>query len=198
MLRGIRKMVDENSIYNIVEHNSSVVYNKHDIVAVFERFSEFSVPKSVKYYYSLTDNNRDNTPAADSSFWGGVTSFSDTTKSKFVWAPSYNTQVEHKPRVNSIVFSNGYEQRLQDGIFNDLLRINLKFEHRDIREARAINHFLQSRKGVESFIFHDLPEPHNDMISAGYRKMFICKQWTSDFVFYNNYTISAEFQQTNT
>ena len=50
MLRGIRKMVDENSIYNIVEHNSSVVYNKHDIVAVFERFSDFSVPKSVKYY----------------------------------------------------------------------------------------------------------------------------------------------------
>ena len=98
-------MVDENSIYNIVEHNSSVVYNKHDIVAVFERFSEFSVPKSVKYYYSLTDNNRDNTPAADSSFWGGVTSFSDTTKAKFVWAPSYNTQVEHKPRVNSISYS---------------------------------------------------------------------------------------------
>ena len=56
----------------------------------------------------------------------------------------------------------------------------------------------QYEKAVESFIFEDLPEPHNDLVSAGYRKMFVCKSWTSEFVFYNNYTITADFEQTNT
>ena len=191
-------MADENSIYNITEYDNSLNYSKDDIVAVFERFSSFSVPKTVKYYYSLTSSNQGNTPAADSIYWGGVTSLNCSTKSKFIWSPSYNLQANHKPRVNSVVFGNGYEQRFQDGIFNDLLTINVKFEHRDIKEARAINHFLKSRKAVESFIFEDLPEPHNDLVSAGYRKMFVCKSWTSEFVFYNNYTITADFEQTNT
>jgi phage-related protein len=102
--------------------------------------------------------------------------------------------VEHSPRTVNIVFGNGYEQRFQDGIFNDLLKLSLKFEHRDIKESKAINHFLKSRKAVESFVFEDLPEPHNDV---GYKKLFVCKSWNSEFVFYNNYTISAEFIQVN-
>ena len=188
-------MADENSIYNITEHSDSVTYSKDDIVAKFERFTPSNVPKSVKYYYSTSNNNLANTPSSDSPLWGGVTVASNgKNKPKFIWNPSYNTTVGHSPKTVNIVFGNGYEQRFQDGIFNDLIKLSLRFEHRDIKESKAINHFLKARKSVESFIFEDLPEPHND---AGYKKLFVCKSWNSEFVFYNNYTISAEFIQVN-
>lgn len=190
-------MADENSIYNITEYKDSVTYNKDDIVVVFERFTSFSVPKSAKYYYSTSNSNLDNSPATDSALWGGVTNREGKTKPEFIWSPSYGFTAEHEPRINSIVFGNGYEQRFKDGIYNDLIKFTLTFEHRDIKESRAINHFLKSRNGVESFVFQNIPEPHNDLASAGYRKLFVCKNWSSNFVFYNNYTISATFQEVN-
>jgi phage-related protein len=188
-------MADENSIYNITEHDAAVTYDKDSIVASFERFTPSNIPKSVKYYYSTSNNNLNNTPSPDSSIWGGVTKVEGKNKPKFIWKPSYNLSVNHTPRTINISFGNGYEQRFQDGIFNDLIKINLKFEHRDIKEAKAINHFLKSRKGVESFVFENIQEPHNDLTAGGHVKLFICKAWDSEFVFYNNYTITAQFEQ---
>ena len=66
-------MADENSIYNITEYKNDITYNKDEVVAVFERFSIFSVPKSVKYYYSTSNSNQGNTQVSDSAFWGGIT-----------------------------------------------------------------------------------------------------------------------------
>ena len=105
--------------------------------------------------------------------------------------------MQHEPRTNTITFGNGYQQRFKDGIYNNLLKFSLKFEHRDTKEAKAINHFLKARDGVESFVFENIPEPHNDLQNGGYTKIFVCKSWTSEFVFYNNYTITAEFEEVN-
>jgi len=78
-------MADENSIYNITEHSDSVTYSKDDIVAKFERFTPSNVPKSVKYYYSTSNNNLANTPSSDSPLWGGVTVASNgKNKPKFI------------------------------------------------------------------------------------------------------------------
>tara|TARA_Y100000401_G_C8293465_1_gene210048 strand:+ start:221 stop:805 length:585 start_codon:yes stop_codon:yes gene_type:complete len=191
-------MADENSIYNITEYNDSVTYAKDDLVAVFERFTPSNVPKSVSYYYSTSNNNSGNTPAPDSVHWGGVTKIEGKIKPKFIWKPSYNFSSKSQPRTINITFGNGYEQRFQDGIFNDLITLTLSFEHRDIKEARAIGHFLKARKAIESFTFENLPEPHNDLSSGGYKKLFVCKSWDSQFIFYNNYTINAEFVQVST
>ena len=188
-------MADENSVYNITEYDNSVTYAKDDVVAVFERFTPSNVPKSVLYYYSTSNNNSGNTPNSDSALWGGLTKIEGKNKPKFIWSPSYNFSNEHSPRTVNINFGNGYEQRFQDGIFNDLIKLSVKFEHRDIKEARAINHFLKARKSVESFVFEDLPEPHNDLTAGGYQKLFVCNSWNSEFIFYNNYTITAQFRQ---
>jgi len=196
-------MADENSIYNISEWsdpnegNNTSKYAKDDIVVVFERFTSSKIPKHADYYYS-TSNNNIYEPSPDSIAWGGITRGNSKNKPKFIWKPSYNIGIAHEPRTNNIVFGNGYEQRFQDGIFNDLLTISLAFELRDIKEAKAINHFLKSRTSVESFVFEDLPEPHNDLKIGGYKKLFVCKGWRSEFKFYNNYTISTEFVQVNT
>ena len=196
-------MADENSLYNISEWsdpnegNNTSKYAKDDIVVVFERFASSKIPKNATYYYSTSDNNIYE-PSPDSIAWGGITVRNNKNKPKFIWKPSYNIGIAHEPRTNNIVFGNGYEQRFQDGIFNDLITISLAFELRDIKETKAINHFLKTRKSVESFVFEDLPEPHNDLKIGGYRKLFVCKSWRSEFKFYNNYTISAEFVQVNT
>ena len=202
-MKGIRKMADENSVYNITEYDSSRTYSRDDIVVVFERFASNSVPnsvpKSAKYYYSTSNNNSgvDSSSLTDAATWGGVTRWNDKTKPEFIWAPSYNNTVDNTPRINSVVFGNGYEQRHKDGIFNNLIKISLKFEHRNTKEAQAINHFLRARNGAESFVFNKLPEPYNDLNAGGYTKLFVCKGFTNDFVFYNNYTISATFEEVN-
>ena len=144
-----------------------------------------------------TNSNQGNTPVSDSAFWGGITTRNGAAKAKFIWSPSYNFSVQHEPRTSTITFGNGYQQRFKDGIYNNLLKFSLKFEHRDTKEAKAINHFLKARDGVESFVFENIPEPHNDLQNGGYTKIFVCKSWTSEYVFYNNYTITAEFEEVN-
>jgi len=200
-------MADENSIYNITEYDSTKEYSKNDIVVVLDRFSSdsyptnggFQVPKSATYYYSTNSTSAvpADKPSADSILWAGATRHQDRVKPEFIWSSSYNISVENNPRINSVVFGNGYEQRIKDGIFNNLIKLSLRFEHRDIKEARAINHFLRARSGAESFVFKNLPEPYNDLSAGGYKKLFVCKTFNSNFVFYNNYTIDATFEEVN-
>jgi|TARA_B100001964_G_scaffold232692_1_gene288818 phage-related protein len=200
-------MADENSIYNIMEYVGAKAYSKNDIVVVLERFSSdnypgnggFQVPKSATYYYSTNSSSSvpADSPSADSTLWAGTTRYQDRIKPEFIWNPSYNISVENSPRINSVVFGNGYEQRIKDGIFNNLIKLSLRFEHRNIKEAQAINHFLRTRSGTESFVFKNLPEPYNDLSAGGYKKLFVCKTFNSNFVFYNNYTIDATFEEVN-
>ena len=121
-------MADENSIYNIMEYVGAKAYSKNDIVVVLERFSSdnypgnggFQVPKSATYYYSTNSSSSvpADSPSADSTLWAGTTRYQDRIKPEFIWNPSYNISVENSPRINSVVFGNGYEQRIKDGIFN--------------------------------------------------------------------------------
>ena len=87
-----------------------------------------------------------------------------------------------------IKFGDGYEQKYKDGISNKLLDIDYSFEKRDLNEASAILHFLEERNGIETFLF----QPH-----APFRKQkrFICRSWSDSFIFYNNYSIRAKFEE---
>ena len=200
-------MADENSIYNITEYDSTKEYSKNDIVVVLDRFSSdnyptnggFQVPKSATYYYSTNSTSAvpADKPSADSILWAGATRYQDRVKPEFIWSSSYNISVENSPRINSVVFGNGYEQRIKDGIFNNLIKLSLRYEHRDIKEAQSIKQFIRARSGAESFVFKNLPEPYNDLSAGGYKKLFVCKTFNSNFVFYNNYTIDATFEEVN-
>ena len=94
-------------------------------------------------------------------------------------------------------FGNGYEQRNPDGVFSQLIDVDITFEKRTEREARAILHFLKARKAVESFAIKDLPNLYADNTVGGFRKRFICPNFNSNFIFYNNYTVSATLTQEN-
>tara|TARA_Y100000310_G_C20647530_1_gene797475 strand:+ start:877 stop:1413 length:537 start_codon:yes stop_codon:yes gene_type:complete len=148
---------------------------------------------STRFWYSLQDNNTSLTePAVGDGLWNGninVTINGTTTiQPYFFWAPSYNISTAHEPKINSIQFGDGYEQRLKDGINNTPLNFTLSFEGRDEDEAAAILHFLHARQGFGAFYFK-APAPYSII------KKFVCKRFNSSFIFADNYNIQCELQE---
>ena len=178
------------SIYNIPQWNvpSGQKYQKND-----------TVEHNGHFWYALKDIDTlttPPTPPATSTSWGGVIQTFKSTHSlspkivspHFLWKPSYNLSATHAPRVKSIKFGDGYEQRFKDGINNSLLDLKLTFDGRDEREAAAILHFLEARNGVDFFFFRT-PSPYNSL------SKFTCTDFSSTIVFKNNLNVSATFNQ---
>jgi len=173
------------SLYKVDSWGSGPSYSKNDIVLY-----------AGNYYYSLIDNNSNHTPtSAANVYWGGYRSYTSLTKPEFFWKPTYSSQLQMKPAVNILKFGNGYEQRIEEGINNNLQKFNLNFDGRDKNETRSIAHFLHKRKAVNSFFF-DAPFPYNFDISQSYPRRFICEEWDIVYNFYNNYNINAKFSET--
>ena len=150
---------------------------------------------SNQYWYSLKDDTGNAPPTVGSGQWGGRTTFaiqsaSNTTNvPEFIWTPSYNQSAEISPRVLAVRFGDGYTQRIPDGINNNLLNLDLTFENRSEKEATAIAHFLNVRRGAEPFAYTP-PSPYAT------QKLFICKSFTSTFVFNDNFTVNAKLEET--
>jgi len=148
------------------------------------------------YYYALQDVPVDQTPAVVSAYWGGRITVpisdhagaSNITAPHFIWTPAFNLSVNHRPKIKSVKFGDGYEQRMPDGIHTDLIGISLTFDGRDIRESAAILHFLESRKSTEFFFFTP-PSPYST------RRKFICRDFTSSLVSQGVLNITANFEQ---
>jgi len=168
-----------NSIYdNIDDWSSGDTYYKNYIV-----FSDNL------YHYLISDSSSGTAvPISDAVNWGGTTNFNGTRMPSFIWDPSYNQSTKIQPKVLSVKFGDGYEQRIKDGINNDLLSLSLTFQKRSSVETTAINHFLSERKGAESFVF----TPPAPFATAN---KFICKSFSTNYVFYDNYTVTATFNQ---
>lgn len=141
-----------------------------------------------KYYYSLEDHT--SSSSFDSSKWGGYTTFSKTGQEKpeFIWTPSYNNRVSHAPKSKIIKFGDGYEQRSQDGINNELLSFDFSFNYRGLLEAEAILNFLFRMQGYLSFIYTAKP-PYDT------QKLYVCRNYDSSQNFFNDYAISATFEE---
>jgi phage-related protein len=175
------------SIYNVpVYIPSKTDYSKNDIVL---GDGSVSGTTSGKFYYNLGNGNLirpDNT--GGQAYWGGSTIHNGSPKSHFFWKPSYSASLNKNPKVKSIRFGDGYEQRVQDGINNNLAFLDLTFDNRSEIEAAAILHFLEIRKGQESFVF----TPHAPYNKAG---LYLCRGWDSSFVFYDNYSIKLQLEE---
>lgn len=185
------------SIYTVKDWVTGTTYAKNNIVLVREDIGDTGIPKKIKYYYAIKSNQGQTPPTYNNQYWAGYAASKGAAIPLFTWIPSYNATTSHKPRTLTINFGNGYEERLPDGIFNGLITLNVSFDLRNEAEATAILHFLRSRKGAESFIMQNLPQPYADIPGGGYRKRFICADFSSTFSFHNNYSIKATFIQKN-
>lgn len=187
------------SIYSIKNWTEGETYKKNSIVRRVEEPSDQNNLPTVEFYYSTQEIQESKTEPENSPLWGGYFKTGESQKKPyFLWKPSYNNSVTHAPASQIAKFGDGYEQRFKKGIFNNYIEIALTFEHRDTNEARCINHFLTARQGTESFHFKHIPELHADNTTeSSYKKLFVCEKWNSQFVFYNNHTITATFRQVN-
>tara|TARA_R110000851_G_scaffold108634_3_gene230170 strand:+ start:8573 stop:9160 length:588 start_codon:yes stop_codon:yes gene_type:complete len=191
-----------NSIYNVGEYDPTKTYRKNDIVQapVFLEGGTEGIPKEIYYYYALktfdgqSPYSTNRLPRVNSLYWGGNMSSNGVRRTQFIWKPSYNASVDHSPRVTTIAFGNGYEQRFQDGIYNGLISFSASFDMRTEKEARAIIQFLRARRGAEGFGMLHLPPIYEDI---GFKKVFICSRFNSTFTFFDNYTIKATFTEKN-
>lgn len=171
----------------ILNWSSTSTYKKYDRV------------KYGRYvYYALLDHSNDgNPPSTNYVNWGGImvdpfgttlTESSDKNRPNFFFSPSYGATTIVEPKILSMRFGDGYEQRIQDGVNNTLLKIDLSFDLRGSAEAAAIVHFLTARAGVESFLFTP-PEPYATL------RNFLCRSWNHTAIFYENNSIKTAFEQ---
>lgn len=176
------------SIYNIDKWDEDYSdtygdYRTYDIVKYGEDF-----------YYCILDHTSDTnkSPTVGSIHWNGVTTITAAGITRawpyFFWAPAYNVSTTHQPRLLSVSFGDGYEQRMPDGLNHDILEFSLVFDKRDAKEATSIIHFLAAREGYKAFYFKP-PQPY------GVVKKFVCKSWNSALVYDNNYTVNATFSE---
>jgi phage-related protein len=93
--------------------------------------------------------------------------------------------------ITTVRFGNGYEQRISKSINPDLKTLQLNFDQRTLREARAILHFLKTRGAVQSFAYN----PGDIYSETTYRTRYVCREWDTTFTFKENYSIRAKFEE---
>ncbi len=86
---------------------------------------------------------------------------------EFIWQPDWKMKRKKKPSVNMIKFGDGYEQRQQNGINNNLRTYDVTFTGAEQRVSE-IERFLSEHRGVHAFLW----TPYGDI-----QGRFICQEW---------------------
>lgn len=86
----------------------------------------------------------------------------------FSYDPDYGAKGSRRPRVNTVQFGDGYQQRFTDGINSKPQVWSLQFMNRDATEAAAIDDFLDARGGIDYFYWTP-PD--------GVQGKYVCSQW---------------------
>lgn len=167
------------NVFDIPNWASATTYKKNQVVK-----------SNALFYYSLADNNSNNTPSNSSAYWGGrsLDPIDASDRPEFIWTPSYGSNINLQPKVNTIQFGDGYSQRVQTEINNTLLTFQLSFDGRDYNETLAIIHFLMDKRGVDYFLYTP-PSPFSK------RKRFVCQDFPVSFVFFGNNSVKATFTE---
>ncbi|HII3710072.1 TPA: phage tail protein [Pasteurella multocida] len=103
----------------------------------------------------------------------------------FEYAPQWGMEMKKKPRVNTLSFGDGYEQRIPQGINNNLRVYSVSFSGSE-ELINEIDKFLNDHGAVKSFLW----TPYNST-QQGY---FKCEEWGVSHKT-GFFTLSAEFKE---
>lgn len=101
--------------------------------------------------------------------------------------PDFGAQKKSQPRVRTVKFGDGYEQRLAYGVNTQPKIWTLRWSAASNSNADAIETFLEARAGVEAFDWTPLQE------ATAYK--FVCREWQREHQYADINTISATFEQ---
>ena len=93
------------------------------------------------------------------------------------------------PKVHTMTFGDGYEQRLADGINNLGQTMNVSFSTRPKAEIDDIVAFFESLGGVSKFRMTIDDTNGNETIKV------ICRQWNQTWAYDDFYSLSATFER---
>jgi phage-related protein len=103
----------------------------------------------------------------------------------FHWRSQNSSTASVSPRVKIIKFGDGYEQRIKDGINNDLRSYNVTFVGLS-EDISLIDDFLSRHNAVKAFLWRE-PNTHKTI-------KIVCRSWTSTHDGMTK-TISATFEE---
>lgn len=103
----------------------------------------------------------------------------------FKWKVKPDMKKEFEPRVKSVKFGDGYEQRRPDGINNSLKKYNVILAYIN-SESLQIESFLEKHAGVTTFLWK--PPHQSELIKV------LCRKWSSSVGMIRT-EITAEFEQ---
>ncbi|MGC6360466.1 phage tail protein [Bisgaard Taxon 45] len=103
----------------------------------------------------------------------------------FEYAPQWGMEMTRKPKVKVITFGDGYEQRIPDGINNNLRTYSVNFSG-DETEINEIEQFLNEHGAVKAFLW----TPYNSTIQGKFK----CEEWSVSLKT-GFFTLSAEFKE---
>lgn len=104
----------------------------------------------------------------------------------FTYLPDFGTSQKYDTRVKRIPFGDGYSQQITYGIHPEQVDWQLTFSQRTNSERDAIRTYLRGAKGELAFSW---TPPYG---TAG---KYVCTEWKTDYVNFNNNTINATFKQ---
>lgn len=103
--------------------------------------------------------------------------------------PDYGLQKSSAPRVRTVRFGDGYEQRVGFGIHRNPKRYSLRWSNRSEADIDGMESFLDNRadNNLESF---DWTAPGES--SSG---RYICRQWDKTIPYVGRATLTATFEE---
>jgi len=101
--------------------------------------------------------------------------------------PVYNTRINARPKVRTLSFGDGFEQRLTEGLNQNPLSVNLTFELSQTDADTAIT-FLNAR--VEDGASFDYTLP-----SESSSRKFVCTSFPRSIPFLNRVRLSCVFRE---
>tara|TARA_B100002019_G_C21229456_1_gene579265 strand:- start:914 stop:1255 length:342 start_codon:yes stop_codon:yes gene_type:complete len=101
--------------------------------------------------------------------------------------PVYNTRINARPKVNTLSFGDGFEQRLTEGLNQNPLSVNLTFELSQTDADTAIS-FLNARVEDGASFDYTLPSETSS-------RKFVCTSFPRSIPFLNRVTLSCVFRE---
>lgn len=102
------------------------------------------------------------------------------------YSPDPGATMKRQPRIRSVKFGDGYEQRGQDGINANPQEWSLTWSGRATADGAAIDAFLTAQGGVTSFTWTP---------PGGSSSNWLCRSWTLSRNSYSSCTVTATFEE---
>ena len=101
--------------------------------------------------------------------------------------PVYNTKINSKPKVRTLSFGDGFEQRLTEGLNQNPLSVNLTFELSQTDANTAIS-FLNARIDDGASFDYTLP-------SESSSRKFVCYNFPRSIPYLNRVRLTCVFRE---